>query len=70
VIGRRKFVFDIWGDAVNIASRMESQGVPGKIQIAQPLYEQISDQFCCEYRGTIPVKGWGEMDTWFLVSEA
>jgi class 3 adenylate cyclase len=70
VIGRRKFVFDIWGDAVNIASRMESQGVPGKIQIAQPLYEQISDQFCCEYRGKIPVKGWGEMDTWFLVSEA
>lgn len=70
VIGRRKFVFDIWGDAVNIASRMESQGVPGKIQIAQPLYEQISDQFYCEYRGTIPVKGWGEMDTWFLVREA
>jgi len=67
VIGRKKFVYDLWGDAVNIASRMESQGVPGKIQITDATYEQIRDGFICEPRGTIPIKGKGEMRTWFLV---
>lgn len=66
VIGRRKFVYDVWGDAVNIASRMESQGAPGEIQITRATYEQVKHRFDCEYRGTIPVKGRGDMDIWFL----
>ena len=67
VIGQIKFSYDVWGDSVNIASRMESQGVPGKIQITQKTYDLIKDDFQCEYNGSIPVKGKGEMDTWFLV---
>jgi guanylate cyclase len=67
VIGRKKFVYDIWGDAVNIASRMESQGIAGKIQITKTTYQIIQEQFVCERRGKIHVKGRGEMDTWFLV---
>lgn len=67
VIGRKKFVYDIWGDAVNIASRMESQGVPGQIQVTQATYEQICDEFQCEPRGMVEIKGRGAMDTYFLV---
>jgi adenylate cyclase len=66
VIGRKKFVYDLWGDAVNIASRMESHGVAGKIQITQATYDLIRADFACEPRGTIAVKGRGEMGTWFL----
>jgi adenylate cyclase len=66
VIGRKKFVYDIWGDAVNIASRMESQGLAGKIQITQATYELIHPWFICEPRGSIPVKGRGELTTYFL----
>ena len=68
VIGRKKFVYDLWGDAVNIASRMESQGLAGKIQITNTTRELIQEQFKCEPRGTITVKGRGEMETWFLES--
>jgi guanylate cyclase len=67
VIGRKKFVYDVWGDAVNIASRMESQGEAGKVQITQTTYELIKAEFACEWRGTIEVKGRGEMGTWFLL---
>jgi adenylate cyclase len=67
VIGRKKFVYDIWGDAVNIASRMESQGVAGQIQVTRATYELICAEFLCEPRGAIEVKGRGEMDTYFLV---
>jgi guanylate cyclase len=67
VIGHKKFVYDIWGDAVNIASRMESQGVPGKIQITEPTHRLIHKDFHCERRGTVQVKGRGDMETWFLV---
>jgi adenylate cyclase len=67
VIGRKKFVYDIWGDAVNIASRMESQGVAGQIQVTRATYELICDEFLCEPRGVIEIKGRGEMDTYFLV---
>jgi adenylate cyclase len=67
VIGRKKFVYDIWGDAVNIASRMESQGVAGQIQVTRATYELICDEFLCEPRGHIEVKGRGEMVTYFLV---
>jgi len=67
VIGRKKFVYDLWGDAVNIASRMESQGVPGKIQITRETYEIIKQEFECEPRGTVVVKGRDAMETWYLV---
>ncbi len=67
VIGRRKFAYDLWGDAVNTASRMESHGVPGRIQVSQAVYEQLRGRFTLEPRGTIDVKGKGPMNTWFLV---
>jgi adenylate cyclase len=66
VIGRRKFVYDLWGDAVNIASRMESQGLAGKIQITSTTRDLIQEQFLCKPRGTVSIKGRGEMKTWFL----
>ncbi len=66
VIGQSKFHYDVWSDAVNIASRMESHGMPDRIQIARPTYELIQDEFICEPRGVIDVKGRGEMETWFL----
>jgi guanylate cyclase len=67
VIGRKRFLYDLWGDAVNIASRMESGGTSGRIQITRATKELIEDEFVCELRGTIPVKGKGEMQTWYLV---
>jgi adenylate cyclase len=66
VIGKRKFVYDVWGDAVNIASRMESHGLPGKIQISQETHRRLCEEFKCQRRGTIKVKGKGDMETWFL----
>jgi class 3 adenylate cyclase len=69
VIGHKKFAYDVWGDAVNTASRMESQGIPGKIQITQATYELLKDDFVCESHGTIDVKGIGQMETWFLVGQ-
>jgi class 3 adenylate cyclase len=67
VIGRRKFLYDLWGDAVNIASRMESAGTPGRIQVTRQTYELLKDEFELEPRGTIVVKGIGEMETWYLL---
>ena len=67
VIGRKRFLYDLWGDAVNTASRMESQGTAGRIQVTRNTYELIKDEFECEPRGTVSVKGKGEMDTWYLV---
>ena len=68
VIGRRKFVYDVWGDAVNVASRMESHGLGGAVQITQATYELIKDEFVCEPRGTVNVKGKGEMEAWLVIS--
>jgi guanylate cyclase len=68
VIGSRKFVYDVWGDAVNIASRMESHGLEGTVQITQATYELIKDEFVCEPRGTVQVKGRGDMNLWLVVS--
>ncbi len=68
VIGRKKFAYDVWGDTVNTASRMESQGAPGKIQITQATYDFLKDDFVCEAHGPVTVKGIGEMETWYLVS--
>jgi class 3 adenylate cyclase len=67
VIGRKRFLYDLWGDAVNIASRMESQGTPGRIQITELTHELLGDEFECEPRGTVSVKGKGDMETWYLV---
>jgi guanylate cyclase len=70
VIGTKRFLYDLWGDSVNTASRMESQGTPGQIQITRATYELLKDQFVCRRRGTIQVKGKGEMETWFLVASS
>jgi guanylate cyclase len=67
VIGRKRFLYDLWGDAVNTASRMESHGSPGQIQITRATYELVEDEFVCEPRGTLEVKGKGAMETWYLV---
>lgn len=64
VIGHMKFAYDLWGDAVNTASRMESHGVGGQIQITRATYELIKNDFVCESRGAVNVKGKGEMEVW------
>ncbi|MBK5286743.1 MAG: adenylate/guanylate cyclase domain-containing protein [Bacteroidia bacterium] len=69
VIGKKKFSYDLWGDTVNIASRMESQGRSNAIQISQATYELIKEQFNCEQHGTVNVKGKGEMSTWFVTGK-
>ncbi len=66
VIGKRKFLYDLWGDVVNTASRMESHGVAGRIQITEATRQHLSDSFLLERRAAIEVKGKGQMDTWFL----
>jgi class 3 adenylate cyclase len=66
VIGARKFIYDLWGDTVNTASRMESHSEVGCIHITEAVYVQVSDEFICKERGVIAVKGKGEMRTWFL----
>jgi adenylate cyclase len=67
VIGRKRFLYDLWGDAVNTASRMESHGTPGRIQLTRATYDLLADEFECEPRGTIAVKGKGELEAWYLV---
>jgi guanylate cyclase len=68
VIGKRKFVYDVWGDAVNVASRMESHGLGGAVQITRATYDLIKDEFVCEPRGTVHVKGKGDMQVWLVLS--
>ena len=67
VIGRRRFLYDLWGDTVNMASRMESHGVPGRIQITRATWERVRGDFRCERRGHVEVKGKGPVETWHLV---
>jgi guanylate cyclase len=67
VIGRKRFLYDLWGDAVNTASRMESHGTSGRIQITRATYELLAEEFECEPRGTITVKGKGEMEAWYVL---
>jgi adenylate cyclase len=69
VIGKKKFAFELFGDTVNTASRMQSHGISGRIQISRATYERVKEKFVCEPRGRIEVKGKGEMETWFLVGE-
>lgn len=66
VIGTKKFIYDLWGNAVNTASRMESHGVPGRIQVSFYTYELLRDKYEFEERGSIEIKGQGEMRTYFL----
>ena len=66
VIGKRKFTYDVWGDTVNVASRMESHGVPGHIQLTSTTQRVLAGKFQMTRRGMIEVKGKGEMETWFL----
>ncbi|MEQ9001858.1 MAG: adenylate/guanylate cyclase domain-containing protein [Coleofasciculus sp. B1-GNL1-01] len=69
VIGRKKFIYDLWGDAVNTASRMESHGLPGTIQVTTATYQDLQDQYVFQERGMIQVKGKGEMMTYFLIGK-
>ena len=68
VVGARRFFYDVWGDAVNVASRMETTDLEGHIQLPQDLYERLRDRFVLEERGDVEVKGKGVMHTWYLVS--
>jgi len=70
VIGRRKFIYDLWGDTVNTASRMESHGVTGRVQISDATRAALGDEFVVEDRGVIEVKGKGPLRTWLLVGRA
>ena len=67
VIGTKRFLYDLWGDTVNTASRMEEHGTPGEIQITSATYDLLKDEFICRVRGTISVKGQGQTETWYLV---
>lgn len=66
VIGNKKFSYDVWGDTVNTASRMESSGVPGNVNISQATFELVKDFFECEHRGKIPAKNKGELDMYLV----
>ncbi|MBI5337716.1 MAG: adenylate/guanylate cyclase domain-containing protein [Mycolicibacterium rufum] len=67
VVGAKKFFYDVWGDAVNVASRMETTDVEGRIQVPDDVYERLRDSFVLEERGYVEVKGKGPMHTWYLV---
>ncbi|OBI16696.1 adenylate cyclase [Mycobacterium sp. E2327] len=67
VVGSRRFFYDVWGDAVNVASRMESTDSVGRIQVPEAMYERLKDEFVLQERGSIEVKGKGPMRTWYLI---
>ncbi|MEG4202933.1 adenylate/guanylate cyclase domain-containing protein [Microcoleus sp. Pol7_A1] len=69
VIGIKKFIYDLWGDTVNIASRMESQGLPWRIQVSETTYKLVADKYLFQERGIIEVKGKGEMKTYILLRQ-
>jgi len=66
IIGSRKFAYDVWGDTVNVASRLESTSVPGRIHVSQAVADAVTDTFTLEARGLVELKGKGEMATWFI----
>jgi class 3 adenylate cyclase len=69
VIGVKKFIYDLWGDTVNVASRMESSGIPGRIQVTPEIYQHLQHAYILEERGTINVKGKGAMQTYWLIGK-
>jgi guanylate cyclase len=69
VIGKEKFIYDLWGDTVNLASRLETYGQAGKIHISRELYELLKDEFLCERRGWVTLKGKGRVETFWLVGK-
>ena len=69
VIGTKKFIYDLWGDAVNVASRMESHGKPGEIHVSETTYKKLRSHFHLESRGGIHIKGKGDMETYWLRDE-
>jgi adenylate cyclase len=70
VVGSKRFFYDVWGDAVNMASRMETTGKPGAIQVSAEAYQRLKDRFRFEPRGSVDIKGKGPVETWFLVGRA
>ncbi|HVJ22138.1 MAG TPA: adenylate/guanylate cyclase domain-containing protein [Polyangiaceae bacterium] len=70
VIGKRKFIYDVWGDTVNLASRMESHSEPGQIQVSEAMYFLLKDMYELTPRGDIEVKGKGKVRTWYLTDRA
>ena|SRR5437763_2360878 len=64
IIGRRKFIYDLWGDTVNLASRMESQGIPDAIQVTRSVFEKLQDRYAFESRGSVEIKGKGQIEAW------
>ena len=66
VIGKSKYIYDLWGDTVNLASRMESGGLPDSVQVTRSVYDLLKDQFKFEPRGEIEVKGKGKVEAWLL----
>lgn len=69
VVGRKKYAYDIWGSTVNIASRMESSGVPGHVNISEAAYEKVKNKFACIYRGKVYAKNVGEIDMYLVDHE-
>ena len=67
VVGSRRFFYDVWGDAVNVASRMESTDSVGRIQVPEDVYQRLKNDFMLEERGVLEVKGKGVMRTWYLI---
>lgn len=67
VIGRREFIYDLWGDTVNTASRMESAGVPGRVQVTEATRARLASSFELEPRGLVPIKGKGDLPAFLLV---
>src|ERR1700710_2745348 len=67
VVGSRRFFYDVWGDAVNVASRMESTDSVGRIQVPEDVYLRLKDDFVLQKRGDIEIKGKGRMRTWYLI---
>jgi class 3 adenylate cyclase len=66
VIGHRKFAFDIWGETVNITSRLESQGIPGRVHVSAATWREVADEFDAEFRGPIHLRGYDPMDTYTI----
>ena len=69
IVGKNKYVYDVWGDTVNIANRMESGGEVNKVNISAYTYDLVRDHFDCEYRGKMAAKGKGEIDMYFVLRE-